>query len=162
VDVLQNKYAVSIRSVTEAVDTSSGAVRAAVASLSRILSHERREMTQLRTRGKHQRASEGALATGAVPLGYRLSAEGDLVIDPEAASLIRRIYRMREEKQSLRRIACTLNAENIATRRGGKWHAGTVRYILENPKYKGFITYHFKDERCFVMREGAHAPIIES
>ena len=41
----------------------------------------------------------------------------------------------------LREIARHLNENNVPTARGGKWHAGTVRYILKNELYKGRVIY---------------------
>jgi hypothetical protein len=34
-----------------------------------------------------------------------------------------------------------LNERKIPTARSGKWYAGTVKYILENPLYKGHLNY---------------------
>lgn len=45
----------------------------------------------------------------------------------------------------LHEIARELNSKKIPTARGGKWYAGTVKYILENPLYKGFI--HYRNEK---------------
>lgn len=42
-----------------------------------------------------------------------------------------------KNKLSLRQIANRLNEKVIPTKRGGKWYAGTVRYILLNARYKG-------------------------
>jgi hypothetical protein len=34
-----------------------------------------------------------------------------------------------------------LNEKGVPTTRGGKWYAGTIKYILENPLYKGIVHY---------------------
>jgi hypothetical protein len=41
----------------------------------------------------------------------------------------------------LREIARELNEKGVPTAGGGKWYAGTIRYILENPLYKGIAHY---------------------
>ncbi|MEA3314195.1 MAG: recombinase family protein [Caldisericota bacterium] len=41
----------------------------------------------------------------------------------------------------LREIARGLNEKGVPTARGGKWYAGTIKYILENPLYKGMAHY---------------------
>ena len=48
--------------------------------------------------------------------------------DPKAAG--RRIEALHSQGFSLRKIAQTLRAEGIPTRRGGQWHASTVRAVL--------------------------------
>jgi site-specific DNA recombinase len=157
---LHEQFGVSVRSVTEPVDSLGGPVRALAGALRDIYRQERRELVDLRRRGKREKADQGALASGAVPFGYRLDDSGEMVVDPPAAAVIRRIYALRDQGCSLRSIADTLNAEGLATRRGGKWHAGTVRYALENPKYRGYISYNFSDDQGFLLRQGSHAAII--
>ncbi len=41
----------------------------------------------------------------------------------------------------LREIVRELNEKGITTARGGKWYAGTIKYILKNPLYKGIAHY---------------------
>ena len=41
----------------------------------------------------------------------------------------------------LREIVRELNKKGIPTPRGGKWYAGTIKYILENPLCKGIAHY---------------------
>jgi hypothetical protein len=45
----------------------------------------------------------------------------------------------------LRKIARELNEKGVSTTRGGKWYAGTIKYILENLLYKG--TIHYKENK---------------
>lgn len=52
--------------------------------------------------------------------------------DQEQAAIIREIFRMRRRRKTLREIASDLNERNAPTANGGKWYAGTVRYILKN------------------------------
>ena len=44
----------------------------------------------------------------------------------------------------LREIVRELNKKGVPTTRDGKWYAGTIEYILENPLYKGIA--HYKDK----------------
>jgi len=80
-------------------------------------------------------------AGGGIALGYS-TIDKDLVIDTAGADTIRQIFKMkRYGKKGLREIARTLNEQGVATARGGKWHAGTIKYILANPLYKGNMIY---------------------
>jgi site-specific DNA recombinase len=80
-------------------------------------------------------------AGGGVALGYT-SKDKDLVIDEKQAETIKRIFKMkRYQRKGLREIARVLNEQGIPTARGGEWHAGTIKYILANPLYKGVMEY---------------------
>jgi DNA invertase Pin-like site-specific DNA recombinase len=48
----------------------------------------------------------------------------------------RQIIRERRQGKSLRAIAKGLEAKEIPTARGGKWHAATIRAIIESPSGK--------------------------
>ena len=77
------------------------------------------------------------------------------------SDILRRIFKMRKRKRTLQEIADALNTENVLTRRGGKWWPGTVRYILDNPKYRGFIEYLFQWEgEAHVLKPGTHEAIL--
>ena len=41
----------------------------------------------------------------------------------------------------LREIARELNEKGVPTARGGKWHGRTIKYMLENPLYRGIVCY---------------------
>jgi DNA invertase Pin-like site-specific DNA recombinase len=62
-------------------------------------------------------------------LGYDRDG-GKLVKNAAETALIGRIKAMRVNGQSFHRIADTLNAEQVPTKRGGTWHATTIRGIL--------------------------------
>ena len=71
-------------------------------------------------------------------LGYTKDENGTLVIEPEEAKIVKRIYYEYLNGASLRDIAQGL--ENDAIKTGGKkskWHLSTIRGILKNEKYIG-------------------------
>ena len=71
-------------------------------------------------------------------LGYDKDEEGHLVINPEEAEIVKRIYREYLEGASCNKIAKGLERDGIRTSRGNpRWHDSTVRKILENEKYMG-------------------------
>jgi len=41
----------------------------------------------------------------------------------------------------LREIARELNKKGVPITMGGKWHGRTIRYMLENPIYRGIAHY---------------------
>lgn len=71
-------------------------------------------------------------------LGYTKDADGNLIIDPEQAEVIKRIYREYLEGYSMDRIAKGLEADGILTGAGKtKWWTSTINKILRNEKYIG-------------------------
>ena len=73
-------------------------------------------------------------------LGYTKDADGNLVIDPEQAETVKRIYREYLEGLSMDKIAVGLERDGILTGAGGKkWHTSTINKILRNEKYIGDV-----------------------
>lgn len=71
-------------------------------------------------------------------LGYDKDEDGNLVLIPEEAENIRRVFREYLEGQSLYTIAKALEADGILTGAGKtKWYDTTIRKILQNEKYMG-------------------------
>lgn len=71
-------------------------------------------------------------------LGYTKDREGNLVIDPEQAEVVKRIYREYLEGSSMDKIAKGLEKDGILTGAGRKkWWTSTINKILRNEKYIG-------------------------
>ena len=71
-------------------------------------------------------------------LGYTKDADGNLVIDPEQAEIVRRIYREYLQGLSMDKIAAGLEADGILNGAGNKkWYTSTINKILRNEKYIG-------------------------
>lgn len=84
----------------------------------------------------------GGYAGGRVAFGFR--AKGDEYVPvPDELAVVREIFRLRRkprngERLGYQRIAKLLNAKHAAIR---TFNAMTVRYIVNNPFYKGFQHY---------------------
>ena len=71
-------------------------------------------------------------------LGYTKASEGNLVIDPEQAEIVRRIYREYLEGARFLQIKRSLKADGIPNGAGHlKWHESNIHQILTNEKYIG-------------------------
>jgi len=71
-------------------------------------------------------------------LGYDKGEDGNLVINPEEAKIVKRIFREYLEGSSYREIGAGLEADGIKTAAGGtKWRTGTLIKILTDEKYIG-------------------------
>ncbi len=124
------------------------------------------------------------------PIGYLKSPEDKhvLVIDPATAPIVRRIFDLRCQGCSYRKIATTLNTEQVPTpssfyylrqgkpnirKEGGYWQAQTVKAILQNEVYIGHmvqnktgnVSYKVhkqvdKPESEWIRVEGTHEPLV--
>ena len=71
-------------------------------------------------------------------LGYTKNENKHLVIDPEGAEIVKRIYREYLEGASLLQIARGLESDGIFTAASkAKWRPETLKKILQNEKYIG-------------------------
>lgn len=124
------------------------------------------------------------------PYGYKAGTDEfrTAVIDEEAAKVVRRIYEMRAQGDSPRKIIRTLTDEGIPNptnhfmsldgkkwnrESSGHWCTRTVMWILSNPTYLGNMIQHkttrvsYKNHKIlkvpeseWVVKENAHEPII--
>ena len=140
---------------------------------------------------KRQRALKGLYISSQAPYGYKPDPQNrnHLVIDPEAADQVRKIFSLAIEGKTLREIAANMTADHIATpsvykavhgdtrfdRFMGKeeWNYGTVSKILQDQTYIGNIVNHkteiknYKTKQCKkiplndrIVVENTHDPII--
>lgn len=80
----------------------------------------------------HKKAHREAYA----PTPYGFNRKGKkLVKNHQELKAVRIMRQAREAGWSLRRIAKALNDQGIPTKRGGRWHPGTIKYLLENTLY---------------------------
>ncbi|MGI6176249.1 MAG: recombinase family protein [Christensenellales bacterium] len=72
--------------------------------------------------------------------GYMHDKNGKLIIDEEKAAVVRMIYRLYAEGNSLAKISARLNEMKIPSPRGHSiWARETIRKILRNEKYTGSV-----------------------
>ena len=71
-------------------------------------------------------------------LGYTKDEDGKLVIDPEEAAVVQRIYAEYMEGRSFLQIKRGLEADGVLNGAGHKkWHESNIKQILTNEKYIG-------------------------
>ena len=111
--------------------------------LSRLFAHSTQEessnISQITKMGIAYRFQEGKVIVNHNKfLGYTKNENGELVIVPEEAELIKRIYREYLDGKSPFKIAAGLQLDGKITGSGGfKWYDSTVDKILKNEKYMG-------------------------
>lgn len=120
-------------------------------------------------RGMTEKALRGQYQTYA-PFGYSIE-KGILYPDEDKAKIVRYIYESYLHKgEGCFAIAKSLNEMGIKTIRGNQFENRTVKYILQNPVYKGFVRWNptgKKDLRMqknitddLIIEKGEHEPII--
>ena len=160
---LQEQYAVVLRSVTEPIDTATPMGAMIFAILASFAAEERRVITGRTVAGKKEKASRGGFAGGAAPLGYKRDLKGGLLIDEAESAVVRRAVGMRQSGFSLQAIATALNETGFLPRRGKKFYPSTIRYLLDNPKYRGICEYYFRhDGAMHCLTEGSHDAILHN
>ena len=111
--------------------------------------------------GKKEKASRGGFAGGAAPLGYKRDLQGGLLIDETESAIVHQIVDMRAAGGSLQAIATALNQAGYVPKRGKQFYPSTVRYMLDNPKYRGWNEYLFRhDGELHCLTEGTYQAIL--
>lgn len=71
-------------------------------------------------------------------MGYTKDKDGNLIIEPKEAEIVKRIYREYLQGASLKQIGKGLEKDGILTAAGKpKWRSETIKRILQNEKYMG-------------------------
>lgn len=151
-----DEYGVQFVSVTQEINTASSSGRMMLNILMTFAQYER-EIISERTKDKlFASKRKGMYTGGCVVLGYK-SVNKKLVVIPEEANLVRRIFQRYIEIQSPKVIAAELNAENFKTKTNKSWATAAVYRILNNHTYIGEINY-----KGSTIYEAEHEAIIDS
>ena len=119
---------------------------------------ERDNINKRTSAGRKVKAGKGGYSGGRAPLGYKVQ-DGGLVINPDEAAIVRKIFEMRDNGMTMMEIVSTLNKEGIQTRNGGEWVISTVQSILNHRKtYEGFYRYGKETEWV----KGQHEAILKT
>ena len=138
---------------------------------------------------KHDKQRKGQFIGGKPVYGYKMhpTEKNKIVIDEDAAPVVRRIFGMALEGVSCRQIAAALNAEGVptpATYAGlpvphpgpytGLWSSERISEMLQNETYAGSmvqgrtVKVSYKSKKClrqarenWVVVEGTHEPLVD-
>ena len=118
---------VGLVSITDRVDLATPQGRA-MAGVSAVFAELERALIAQRTAEALTELKAQGRIYGPVPFGYR-AHEDYLVAEPDEQVVLRQIARLRKRGRSYARIAEMLNARGVPAKRGGKWHAMSVRSV---------------------------------
>lgn len=159
----------------EQISSSSGDGELMLTALSAFAQEESKNVSEnikWRYRRKFQKGEVAVNTTRF--LGYDKNKNGELVINPEQASVVKRIFDDYIGGKGSFVIAKDLNAAGVETVAGGKWHSSTILGILKNEKYMGdaklqktYSADHLRKKKCVnhgeidsYYIENNHPPII--
>lgn len=138
---------------------------------------------------KHDKQRKGQFIGGKPMYGYKMhpTEKNKIVIDEEAAPIVRRIFAMALDGMSCRKIAAILNEEGIPTPATyanlpvgnpgpytGLWSSERISDMLQNETYIGnmvqgrMVKVNYKSKKClrqprekWVIVENTHEPLVD-
>jgi DNA invertase Pin-like site-specific DNA recombinase len=125
---LLSKRGADLVSLSEQIDTTSAAGKMVFRMLS-VLAEFERDLISERTKGVLAYKKANGEKYGPLPFGF-VEDGGRLVEQVEETEVVAEILAMRKQGQTFLTIADTLNARNVHGKRGGRWHASSVRYLI--------------------------------
>jgi len=141
-------------SVQENFDTSTAMGRFVMDIIQRIAQLESEQIGERVYMGMSQKAKGGHGALGSpFPYGYSI-VDGQYVVEPREAGMVREIFRRRVAGESLNEIAKRLEARRIPTKHGRPWRKQTIAAILANPLYRGQVAWDA------IVTTGSHEPLV--
>lgn len=149
------KNDVDLVSLRETLDTTTPWGRAMIGVLSSFNQLESENIAQRTAMGRYATAREGGYAGGKPPLGYK-AVNGQLVIVPEEAEIVKLVFSLRSEGRTLMGITEELNKRGYRSKKGNEFKHSAVQTILNNEStYRG--NYKYGKESC----ENTHEPILK-
>ena len=131
-----DKWGCGLVLIKESFDTSTPHGRFALTMFAAIAELEASQITERFMNGKREKAQQGGSNGRFTPFGYTFDGE-QYQAEQDQAAAVQSIFADFTAGQSLSAIASRLNRQAVLTARGGKWYAGTVKYILRNGFYCG-------------------------
>ncbi|MEI7831629.1 MAG: recombinase family protein [bacterium] len=139
-----------------------------------IAEYEREGIVENVRMGMKQRAKEGAWGGGKI-IGYRApdaktdgeaaAKSGKLIIVPDEAAIVRKIFKLYAEGNGLKSITNKMNKGGYRTKNGNLWGSAQIGAILDNPTFTGTIRFSTHDKHAEkqeeILVENAHEAIID-
>lgn len=125
---LLNKKGADLVSLSEQIDTTSAAGKMVFRMLS-VLAEFERDLVSERTKSVLSYKKAKGEKYSPVPYGFAEDA-GRLVELAEESEVVAEILTMKEQGSTLMAIADSLNTRGVQGKRGGKWYASTVKYLI--------------------------------
>jgi len=103
------------------------------------------ELAQKIKRGIGIKAEKGLATSGGTPLGYKVDTNHKYVLDEEKAPIVREIFQMYADGQTIKQIYDNLNSRGLKSSTNKPFNKNSMHTMLKNRKYMG-IYIHGKIE----------------
>lgn len=117
----------------QSVNSGSGPGKLFVTMLAGFAEFERKLISERTEAALRHKRETGRVYSAVTPYGYQRKEDRLVPVEAEQ-KVIAKMKLLRSRGKSLHQIAAKLNEDNIATRKGGKWHASTVTYIIDSDR----------------------------
>ena len=139
-----SKYSIAFHSFSEKFDTSSPIGKMLLHMLGSIAEFERNTIIENVKMGMSERFRQG-YSKGAIPFGYTYIDKKAIIV-PEQAEIIRYCfdtYNNSVDGKCLTDLAEELNSKSIKTRVNKPWTRSSIKCMMQNPFYKGYVRTGF-------------------
>lgn len=168
---LFEKYNIALISIHDNINTSDAYSRSMAYIFGTFAELNRYSIVNACRSGMEQRAKKG-LWNGGKMFGYVSNKNKELEIVPEQATIVKEIFNLYVNKNwGYKKIACHLNTCNYKTLNNGTWSIYSIKQIIDNPTYAGFIRWgQYLDwakkgrkgkNKDYELFQGQHQPIID-
>ena len=130
------KYDASLVSLGESIDTSSPAGRLLFTVIGALGEWEREEISARVSASVVTRANQGKCTGGVGPFGY-VWKDNHLIVNPDEASVIKKVFSTFIETDNMALTARMMNKRGYRTKEGAEFKNSTIKRILTNTAYKG-------------------------
>lgn len=124
----------------ENIDTGKMEGELLLSILSSLAESESRSISENATWSIQKRYMSGTFKIVYPPYGYK-NVDGQMVVEPEKAAVVRQIYDLILSGMSAADVAKELNNRGISSKRGGKWTGTVISGIIKNEKYTGDVIF---------------------
>ena len=163
---LFDKCECSLNSHTEKLDTSNAVGRMFVKIIGTFAEFERENLAERVSFGYEEKTRQGNYTNTNGVFGYDyVVGEGVLKPNEQEKIIVKKIYEMYLNGDSMVTICKKLTKDKIPTKRGGKWSQSTIMSILENPLYIGKVRYGVNKKisnKAFTVEKTEIPPILDT
>lgn len=132
----------------ENIDTGKMEGELMLSILSSLAESESRSISDNEFWSIQKRFMNGTFKIGYPPYGYK-NVNGEMVIEPEKAEIVRWIFEEILAGKSPGEVAKELNRKGIPSKRGGRWEGHVINGMIRNEKYTGDVVFQktYTDDR---------------